>query len=302
MCAIVGLIDAGNIFSARDRSRIMRNLAVSAECRGTDATGFAYNHSGFLNITKRPVPAHRMKLKLPDNSRVIVGHTRMATQGKAQLNYNNHPFIGKTGKTHFALVHNGILYNEDSLRTEHHLPETKIETDSYIAVQLIERQKSLSFSSLRFMAEQVSGIFTFAVLDCFDNTWIVKGENPVCVYRSREYEFIVYASTEEILTAALKATGIDRLNYENIKLTDGEILKISADGQMERGEFDLECRFDFRMLRSFRSIEESEYLSELKSVARYYGYSPEELDMLFAEGFTCQEIEEMLAEPISFGD
>lgn len=59
----------------------------------------------------------------------------------------------------FALAHNGVLYNDKALRRSLHLPGTKIETDSYAAVQLIERQKALSFSSLRSMAESVEGSF-----------------------------------------------------------------------------------------------------------------------------------------------
>lgn len=57
------------------------------------------------------------------------------------------------------MAHNGVLYNDKALRRSLHLPGTKIETDSYAAVQLIERQKALSFSSLRSMAESVEGSF-----------------------------------------------------------------------------------------------------------------------------------------------
>ena len=51
------------------------------------------------------------------------------------------------------------------LRKEKNLPDTHIETDSYIAVQFIEQQCSLNFDSLKNMAETVQGNFTFTVLD-----------------------------------------------------------------------------------------------------------------------------------------
>jgi len=321
MCAIIGLIDVRSVFSGKDRSCLMRNLAIAAECRGTDATGFAYNNKGYLHVVKRPVPAHKMKLRLPNTAKVIVGHTRMTTQGDALLNYNNHPFMGKVNDLYFALAHNGILYNDDLLRVEHDLSKTKIETDSYVAVQLIEKWSStnrlsgsekpngLGFDSLKYMAEQVQGMFTFAILDSDDNTWLVKGDNPICIYRSTDYGFFVYASTEEILKAALTAAGIDKLNYEQIQLVDGKILKISVDGQMERGEFKMSFRafheiygdfscyhnsYNWNRLCSYQPIEDTGYLSELKSIAACCGYSAEEIDELFAEGFTCEEIEEML--------
>lgn len=42
---------------------------------------------------------------------------------------------------------------------EKHLPNTQIETDSYIAVQLLEQQGKLNFDSLKSMAESVQGSF-----------------------------------------------------------------------------------------------------------------------------------------------
>ena len=58
------------------------------------------------------------------------------------------------------------------LRKTEKLPATNIETDSYVAVQLIEKQQELSFDSLKYMAEQLEGSFTITVL----NFWL-KSEN-----------------------------------------------------------------------------------------------------------------------------
>ena len=51
------------------------------------------------------------------------------------------------------------------LRKTEKLPATNIETDSYVAVQLIEKQQELSFDSLKYMAEQLEGSFTITVLN-----------------------------------------------------------------------------------------------------------------------------------------
>jgi len=51
-------------------------------------------------------------------------------------NSNYHRFSGHADKE-FAFVHNGVLYNDTALRKEYQLPKTNIETDSYVAVQLI---------------------------------------------------------------------------------------------------------------------------------------------------------------------
>ena len=93
MCAIFGLIDYKRVFTAHQRERILKVLSVECEVRGTDATGFAFNSGGKLKIFKRPLAAHEMQLKLTDDANIILGHTRMATQGDKQKNYNNHPFF-----------------------------------------------------------------------------------------------------------------------------------------------------------------------------------------------------------------
>ena len=119
------------------------------------ATGIAYNFNDRLRIYKRPLPARKMKIHVPHGVNVVMGHTRMTTQGNAQFNQNNHPFLGKVDGNCFALAHNGVLWNDKELRMEENLPMTSVETDSYVAVQLLEQQKALDFDSLQAMAEKV---------------------------------------------------------------------------------------------------------------------------------------------------
>ena len=133
MCCLFGIYDYGHILTAAQKKRLVSALAVASEDRGTDATGIAYNHNGHLTVYKRPYPAHLMRFKLPDDAACIMGHTRMTTQGDEKHNYNNHPFEGTAGIP-FALAHNGVLYNDLTLRKDKKLPRTRIETDSYNAV------------------------------------------------------------------------------------------------------------------------------------------------------------------------
>ena len=308
MCSIMGLVDVKGVFSPRDRALIMKNLAVFSESRGTDATGFAYNHNDYLNIVKRPVAAHKMKLKLPDSAKVIIGHTRQTTQGRAALNYNNHPFFGKAGSTRFALVHNGILYNDGELRKKYKLPESKIKTDSFIAVQLIEHQKRLDFSSLRYMAETVMGVFTFAILDSDNNIWLIKGDNPLCLYYNDTYEFYVFASTEEILSGALEYVGLKKLTYTKVPISSGTMMKITPTGEIERACFDMDyggfvsgyshCAYGWRDDRDWDAKRnESTELQQLKEVAHTFGVAGEEIDLLLDYGYDVEDVEEMLNYP-----
>ena len=40
--------------------------------------------------------------------------------------------------------------------------------------------------------------------------------------------------------------------------------------------------------------EMRDYIDELKTVARYFGYSEDDIDVLLSEGYTVDEIEEIL--------
>ena len=127
--------------STHTKNKILNTLARECQVRGTDATGIAYNFNDRLRIYKRPIPARKMKIHIPNGVNTIMGHTRMTTQGNAQFNQNNHPFLGHVDGSSFALAHNGVLWNDRELRLNENLPQTSVETDSYIAVQLLEKTK-----------------------------------------------------------------------------------------------------------------------------------------------------------------
>lgn len=305
MCCLFGIIDCRHVLTAKRKNQLLSALATAAEARGTDATGIAYNSGGKLRVYKRPWPAHCMRFHVPEDATVMMGHTRMTTQGAASRNRNNHPFTGYAGGQSFALAHNGVLYNDGTLRRILDLPKSRIETDSYIAVQLIEHRKALDFASLRYMAEQVEGSFAFTVLDAQDNMYFVKGDSPLCIYFFPKTGLLVYASTEEILQQAFRHVRLSRNGHSRIPVECGEIVQIRRDGSIHRGKFDTSNLFPVRYRCHMYSFDfddppsppapaRSSYLHDLKSVAMAYGYTPEAIDKLSGQGFTPEEIEEIL--------
>ena len=286
MCCLFGMIDHQQRFSAKEKSRLLSVLAAACEVRGTDASGVAYNAGGRLRIYKRPVAAHKLDLRIPYDAKVIMGHTRMTTQGAAKRNCNNHPFRGNLPKKEFALAHNGILYNDHTLRRQHALPKTKIETDSYIAVQLIEQKKALDTESLRFMAEQVQGSFTFTILDEKDRLYIIKGSNPLCLYHFPEQGVWFYASTKEILDKGLAAAGFLHHPHERITMDDGEILCIAPDGKISRDAFQMQPELygwyyaPFHHTPAVAPRRHSDYREQLLDFGQQMGISYQELSWL----------------------
>ena len=304
MCCLFGLSDYTKSLSQRQREKLVYALASASEDRGKDATGIAYLANDRLHIYKRPQPAHTMRFHLPSDAHMIMGHTRMTTQGSERLNYNNHPFLGHTNSGNFALAHNGVLYNDDTLRIASALPATKIQTDSYVAVQLIEQSGEVSFDSLRNMAEAVTGMFTFTVLDEQQNLYFVRGDNPMCIYHYPALGLYIYASTEAILQTALKHLPFRLSKPERIDLDCGEILCIDRLGKQSVEPFTFtNTRWDYlwdypavSMKNTGTHAEQvrESYLNDLKLVASCYGYTPQYIDYLLEEGFDFDSIEDIL--------
>ena len=308
MCGLFGLIDYKGCLSVRQKEKIIKILSAECEVRGTDAAGVAYVENEEIKIYKRPLPAHKIKFRFKSNPSVIMGHTRMTTQGNQKFNRNNHPFYSE--KLNFALAHNGVINNDKKLRKSEKLPQTNIQTDSYIAVQLIENKGTLNLETLKFMAEKVEGSFCFTLLDNDNNFYIVKGDNPIAVYDFGEC--YVYASTEDILNKALKKLRI-KSGYSKITLSQGDILKLSADGSFDNDEFNtsnLELEYwlndyydriyDFHKRKNpvcDSGNFDEEYFKYIVEYAKMIGVNEEDIEYLLSNGYDYFDIEEMLYEP-----
>ena len=298
MCSLFGFYNysKGNI---KGLCELTNKLAQEATVRGTDATGISYNYKNNLVIHKEPKSAFKMKFKHSDDTMAVMGHTRHSTQGSEKLNYNNHPFMGKCKNARFTLAHNGIISNDDRLRFQYDIQKTKIDTDSYIAVQMIEKKRQLNNDSIKFMAENVHGSFTFSILDDKNTLYLIKGDNPLSIIHFPKYQLYVYASTDEILYKALLGTNlfkeVKQGNFEEIDISSGEILTIFSCGKILRDKFKY-TDYSYCRLWDWRThgLYENEYIKDLKNVSKYYGYDPDDIDTLIEEGFTPDEIEEYI--------
>lgn len=307
MCGLFGFYKYGN--NKYDLSELTNSLACESSIRGIDATGIAYNQKKKLVIHKEAKAAMEMDFKMPKDVTCMMGHTRHSTQGDKKKNYNNHPFLGICDKTRFALAHNGVLINEKRIAEKFKLPKTKIETDSYLAVQMLQKEKELDAHNIKSMAENVDGSFSFSILDERDSLWLVKGDSPLSVVHFPESNIYVYASTDSILYRALADTELLKEvksgSMTEIKIESGEFLKFEPDGKIIRNEFDY-TNYSFYPKTSWwhygidigskkkNDSYDEEYLKELKTMASYYGYSEKDIDTLLNDGFTYDDIEELI--------
>jgi len=288
----------------QDILKLTNALARQATIRGVDASGIAYNDHDKLVIHKESRSADLMDFQHPNHVVSVLGHTRHSTQGSYKKNYNNHPFSGRCMNLNFALAHNGVILNDKELQKSYKLPRTKIETDSYVAVQLLEKNKILNMENIKNMAELVDGSFAFSVLDSRDSLWLIRGDSPLSLIHFPKHKLYVYASTDEILYKALVDTKLfDEVKsgeFEEIDIHSGDILNILPSGEMicdrfaytehigigdyNWWDYNIECHSNAR----------KSYIEELKAIATFQGISFEEIDELLDNGFTLDEIEDYI--------
>ena len=96
------------------------------------------------------------------------------------------------------------------MRRQEKLPVSKIETDSFIIVQLLEQAGSIGFQTLHTASEQLAGSFTYTILDGGGRLYIVRGNNPFCLYHWPERGLYLYASTQAVLDAAVSLPENDK--------------------------------------------------------------------------------------------
>lgn len=208
MCGVFGFVlKRDGYLPGIQRRRVVRGLGIAAEVRGTDATGVAFPDPVInkIKVEKAPIRASNFPFykNLPFDATVVIGHTRATTQGSAYNNENNHPFKGVTKNgQEFVLAHNGMIWNDKELKTENNLSYT-IETDSYVAVALLQQYDEINMDSVKAVAEKLEGSFVLTIL-AGDRVVFVKHNNPLTIYDFKELGFLLYASTEDILLKGLK--------------------------------------------------------------------------------------------------
>ena len=94
-------------------------------------------------------------------------------------------------------------------------------------------------------------------------------------------------------------------NYEQVKISDGDILRISPQGKPDYDKFNFidysgnkYCKwwnygYDTNTVKSDKDYSDV-YIEDLKCIAAYQGYSPDDIDTMLDNGISPDEIEEYL--------
>lgn len=202
MCGIGGF--SLNTSSRVNARRLAHELLTLLEYRGSHASGFAsFDKRGELTVAKDDVPGSQLPLSgLARNSKNVILHTRYATQGDARDNRNNHPVVSGTGN--LALVHNGVITNDDDFRND---PRFDVvgQVDSAVIPNVIEHDG----------LEGLKDLEGYAAIGWVNREYpvaqhVARLESSPVHYTWLEDGSFVWASTNVILETALQSAG---LNY-----------------------------------------------------------------------------------------
>ena len=166
MCGIVGYI--GN----REAYPIILNGLKRLEYRGYDSAGIALYDGCDLKLSKTKGKVADLEQKIgkeiSTHGTVGIGHTRWATHGVPN-DINSHPHFSNSGN--LVIIHNGIIENYDSLKTEliKRGYTFKSDTDTEVLINLIEdvmKNDQIKLGkAVQIALNQVVGAYAIAVFD-----------------------------------------------------------------------------------------------------------------------------------------
>lgn len=159
MCGIFGYVG-----SSREAPGAVMEGLKKLEYRGYDSWGVATLGSGGIEIEKKVGMVAEYPLSIQGET--AIGHTRWATHG-AVTNANAHPHYASDRS--FALAHNGIVENTDTLRAQLQkkgytfVSQTDTETIVYAIEEKRKKTKNLT-DAVRSAFKELAGRNTILVL------------------------------------------------------------------------------------------------------------------------------------------
>jgi len=224
MCGIVGYL------GHREAYPIIINGLKRLEYRGYDSAGLVIIEDEDFGLVKTKGKVSDLEEKsgsLNNGATIGVGHTRWATHGVPN-DVNSHPHLSNDGN--IVLVHNGIIENYDTIKTE--LMQKGFvfhsETDTEVLVNLIQYFKNSEDLTLteavRYALNEVIGAYAIAVLEKSNPNEIVVGRlgSPLAIGIG-ENEFFIASDASPFL----------QFTKEAVYLDDGEMATVTLGKEVD---------------------------------------------------------------------
>lgn len=210
MCGIVSVISKKHYGFNRKELDVFEQLLYADALRGDDSTGvIGVNKYGDMYIDKCAEDSHNFLIDwvgtkphkdMLAEGVALIGHNRKATVGKI-VDENAHPFVING---HFAMVHNGSLYNHQKLK------ETTV--DSEALAHHIEAAIHTEGFNLDILGEALSDVWGAYACVWFDQKnhkvqFLRNDQRPLWVAEGRDAWFL--ASEGSMLHWILTRNNVD---------------------------------------------------------------------------------------------
>lgn len=154
MCGIFGfVVTPQSGFEWRRFRSLLDHLFLLSESRGKDAAGLALIGGGEINVLKRPLRAGSLLrsdeyrslvnrfqvagVTAVQDTRAVIGHARMVTNGTEETHENNQPVI----KEGMVCLHNGIVVNDADLWSQFSCLQREFEVDTEVIISLVQHYR-----------------------------------------------------------------------------------------------------------------------------------------------------------------
>jgi glutamine---fructose-6-phosphate transaminase (isomerizing) len=218
MCGIFGIVvgqhsEISNRFVKQNADALFR----LSESRGKEASGIVLRAGPKITVLKEPFAATKLirtrqysdlfknlsafpKKGIPlMNPCTILGHSRLVTSGKSELNSNNQPVIkdGAVGIHNGVIVNDGALWNQNQELTKLFDVDTEI---IFSIIQMYRRQGKSLIASVQETYKALDGSASIAVLfDDIDLLLLATNTGSLYTCLSAKNDALIFASEKYIL-------------------------------------------------------------------------------------------------------
>jgi len=214
MCGIVAAAAAGNIVP------VLVEGLKKLEYRGYDSAGLAVISGDGIKRIRSVGRVAELEAASADTSAVTgIAHTRWATHG-VPSERNAHPHVSGT----IAVVHNGIIENYESLRSELtaqgyvFTSDTDTESIAHLIEATLKREPDL-FTAVQIACRRLVGAYAIAVID---------HSQPGKVVVAREGSPLLLGVSDSGNYAASDASALLQVTRNMVYLENGDIAELTA--------------------------------------------------------------------------
>lgn len=261
MCGIFGIL-AGR--GASFPEELLRESAGSlfrlSESRGKEASGLLVRANQALYVLKEAVSAsqlmnsaayrslftgHLRESGYTDSDLAVpfafVGHSRLVTNGRSELNWNNQPVV----KDGAAGVHNGIVVNDRELWEQFPELRKKTDLDTEILLSLLQLHRRQSLSLRKAVADtfsRIKGSASVALLfDDLDAALLATNTGSLYTCTSDDGKVLIFASEKyflrELLAGRALKARFSQANIAQIRAGTGCLVSLRDLSRLNFGLF-----------------------------------------------------------------